>query len=313
MRAAGLALLVLAACATASPPQTAGTASRAVTFRSAGYGLEGTLTSPDGRAATAAVLIVGGSGPIDRDGVSRIAVSTPPIYRWWAEGLAAAGFTVFRYDKRFITHPNIEVASFDQEAQIADALAALSALRAAREAAGHPIFIIGHSEGGTLAPVVAGRAGAVTGVVLINSVVFAVDDLLVAQLDANPSISKAVVTETRKRLDAVKDGSFPPDELLLGAGVSYWKQWIDYSTSAKARLSELGPALLLVQCSRDQTLPGATLGRNRATMREIAAKNPRARFQELAGHDHFALRPGERAASPELMGTLIGWLQEAVR
>jgi pimeloyl-ACP methyl ester carboxylesterase len=313
MRAAGLALLVLAACATASPPQTAGTASRAVTFRSAGYGLEGTLTSPDGRAATAAVLIVGGSGPIDRDGVSRIAVSTPPIYRWWAEGLAAAGFTVFRYDKRFITHPNIEVASFDQEAQIADALAALSALRAAREAAGHPIFIIGHSEGGTLAPVVAGRAGAVTGVVLINSVVFAVDDLLVAQLDANPSISKAVVTATRKRLDAVKDGSFPPDELLLGAGVSYWKQWIDYSTSAKARLSELGPALLLVQCSRDQTLPGATLGRNRATMREIAAKNPRARFQELAGHDHFALRPGERAASPELMGTLIGWLQEAVR
>jgi len=106
MRAAGLALLVLAACATASPPQTAGTASRAVSFRSAGYGLEGTLTSPDGRAATAAVLIVGGSGPIDRDGVSRIAVSTPPIYRWWAEGLAAAGFTVFRYDKRFITHPS---------------------------------------------------------------------------------------------------------------------------------------------------------------------------------------------------------------
>ena len=313
MRAAGLALLVLAACATASPPQTAGTTSRAVSFRSAGYGLEGTLTSPDGRAATAAVLIVGGSGPIDRDGVSRIAVSTPPIYRWWAEGLAAAGFTVFRYDKRFTTHPSIEVASFDQEAQIADALAALSALRAAREAAGHPIFIIGHSEGGTLAPVVAARAGAVTGVVLINSVVFAVDDLLVAQLDANPAISKTVVTETRNRLDAVKDGSFPPDELLLGAGVSYWKQWIDYSTSAKARLSELGPALLLVQCSRDQTLPGATLGRNRATMREIAAKNPRARFQELAGHDHFALRPGERAASPELMGALIGWLQEAVR
>jgi len=313
MRAAGLALLVLAACATASPPSPAGTTSRAVSFRSAGYGLEGTLTSPDGRAATAAVLIVGGSGPIDRDGVSRIAVSTPPIYRWWEEGLAAAGFTVFRYDKRFITHPSIEVASFDQEAQIADALAALSALRAAREAAGHPIFIIGHSEGGTLAPVVAARAGAVTGVVLINSVVFAVDDLLVAQLDANPAISKTVVTETRNRLDAVKDGSFPPDELLLGAGVSYWKQWIDYSTSAKARLSELGPALLLVQCSRDQTLPGATLGRNRATMREIAAKNPRARFQELAGHDHFALRPGERAASPELMGTLIGWLQEVLR
>jgi hypothetical protein len=313
MRAAGLALLLLAACATASPPKTPGTANRAVSFRSAGYDLEGTLTSPDGRDATAGVLIVGGSGPVDRDGVSRIAVSTPPIYRWWAEGLAAAGFTVFRYDKRFVTHPSIDVASFDQEAQIADALAALSALRAAREAAGHPIFIIGHSEGGTLAPVVATRAGAVAGVALINTVEFPVDDLLVAQLDANPAISKAVVTETRNRLDAVKDGSFPPDELLLGAGVGYWKQWIDYSTSAKARLSELGPALLLVQCLRDQTLPGPTLGRNRANLREIAARNPKARVQELAGHDHFALRAGERAASPELMRTLIGWLHEVVR
>src|SRR4030095_276780 len=169
----------------ATPPKTPATTSRAVSFRSAGYGLEGTLTSPDGRAATAGVLIVGGSGPIDRDGFSRIAVSTPPIYRWWAEGLAAAGFTVFRYDKRFITHPSIEVASFDQEAQIADALAALSALSAAREAAGHPIFIIGHSEGGTLAPVVAARAGAVTGVVLINSVVFPVEDVLVGQVDGH--------------------------------------------------------------------------------------------------------------------------------
>ena len=188
-------------------------------------------------------MILGGSGPIDRDGVSRIAVSTPPIYRWWAEGLAVAGFTVFRYDKRFLTHPTLEVASFDQEAQIADALAALAALRAVREAAGHPIFIIGHSEGGTLAPVVATRAGAVAGVALINTVVFPVDQLLVAQLEADPAISKAVVTETRNRLDAVKDGSFPADELLLGAGVGYWKQWIDYSTSAKARLSEPGPAL----------------------------------------------------------------------
>ena len=169
MRAAGLALLVLAACATARPPASPGIASRAVSFRSAGYDLEGTLTSPDGRTATAGVLILGGSGPIDRDGVSRIAVSTPPIYRWWAEGLAAAGFTVFRYDKRFVTHPSLDVASFDQEAQIVDALAALATLGAAREAAGHPIFIIGHSEGGTLAPVAATRAGAMAGVALINT------------------------------------------------------------------------------------------------------------------------------------------------
>ena len=72
-------------------------------------------------------------------------------------------------------------------------------------------------------------------------------------------------------------------------------------------------ALALAQDPERLMRVRATLGRNRAILREIAAKNPRARVQELAGHDHFALRPGERAASPELMSTLIGWLHEAVR
>src|SRR5215470_13823236 len=98
---AGLAVLFLAACAPANtstspraptpssaPPPS--TTSRVVSFQSAGYALEGTLTSPEPRSAGAGILIIGGSGPIDRDGVSRIPVSTPPIYRWWAEGLAAA-------------------------------------------------------------------------------------------------------------------------------------------------------------------------------------------------------------------------------
>jgi pimeloyl-ACP methyl ester carboxylesterase len=318
---AGLALLILAACAptTAVKAPTAAvkapaTASRLVSFQSAGYKLEGTLTSPQGGATSAGILIIGGSGPIDRDGLARIAVSTPPIYRWWAEGLTAAGFTVLRYDKRFLTYPSIDIAAFDQEAQIADALAALAALRTAPEVVGRDVFIIGHSEGGTLAPVVATRAGAVAGVVLVNTLVFPVDELLVAQLDANRTISKAVVADTRTRLDAIKADSFPPDGTLLGAGAGYWKQWIEYSSSSAARLAELPVALLLVQCLRDQTLPGATLERNKAILRATAAKNRRARLHELAGHDHFAMRPGERGEpSPEFMSTVIGWLRQVAR
>jgi len=265
------------------------------------------------RSANAEVLIIAGSGPIDRDGVVRTETAIPPIYRWWAEDLAAAGFAVFRYDKRFVTYPRIDIAAFDQEAQIGDAMAALAALRASPEVAGRDVYIIGHSQGGTLAPIVATRAGAVAGVILVNTVVFPVDELLVPQLDANPGVPKTVVAETRRGLDAIKAGSFSPVGLLLGAGAGHWAQWIEYSAGAATRLSALPTAFLMVQCLSDETLPGPTLGRNLAILRATAARNPRARLRELHAHDHFAMRVGQQELSPEFMATLVGWLRDVAR
>jgi len=186
-------------------------------------------------------------------------------------------------------------------------------LRASPEVAGRDVYIIGHSEGGTLAPIVATRAGAVAGVIMVNTVVFPVDELLVAQLDANPGVPKTLVAETRRGLDAIKAGSFPPGGVLLGAGAGYWAQWIEYSAGAATRLSALPTALLMVQCSSDETLPGPTLGRNLGILREAAARNPRARLRELAAHDHFAMRLGRQEPSPEFIATLIGWLRDVAR
>src|SRR5262245_48155246 len=183
MWAAALALLILAGCSETTRPEAPGIASRAAVFQSAGYRLEGTLTSPS-RPPSAGALIIGGSGPIDRDGGSRVA-ATPPIYRWWAEELSLAGFAVLRYDKRFLTHPAIDIASFDEEAQIADALAALAFLRSAPEIAGRPVFVVGHSEGGTLAPIVATRAGGVAGVIDINWIVIQVCEFSLGLVDAD--------------------------------------------------------------------------------------------------------------------------------
>ena len=102
MWVAGLALLMLGACGPLSRADSPRVATRDVSFHSAGYRLEGTVTSPEQRPSSAGVLIIGGSGPIDRDGASRVA-ATPPVYRWWAEDLTAAGFATLRYDKRFVT------------------------------------------------------------------------------------------------------------------------------------------------------------------------------------------------------------------
>ena len=120
--------------------------SRETVFHSAAYCLNGTVTYPVWRAVIGGVLIIPGSGPVDRDGASRMAPSLPPVYREWAEQLSEAGFAVLRYDKRLLTYPDIDIPSFDQEAQIADALSALASLRSLLGSTPQPIFMIGHSK-----------------------------------------------------------------------------------------------------------------------------------------------------------------------
>jgi pimeloyl-ACP methyl ester carboxylesterase len=296
--------------AVALPVGAAGLESREVAFQSAGYRLVGTLSVPGG-PALAAVLILPGSGPTDRNGLSRVAPSMPPIYRQWAERLGEAGIGALRHDKRFLTHPDVDMPSFDQEAQIADSLSAVGFLRSTPEFASKPIFIAGHSEGGTLAPIVAQRAG-VAGVAVVNTVQFAADELVVAQLAAMKMPSDQL-DEVKRFFAQIKDGSFPRGGLLLGVGANYWTQWIKYSAGSRATLSRLSMPLLLIQSLDDETLPGGTLGRNVATLRAVASANRNAQLHELQGHDHQGMLSGSREPSGEFMRILSEWLRSEAR
>jgi len=68
-----------------------------------GFALAGTLSRPSNTAAGSrlpAVVLVGGSGPTDREET----VAGIAIFGELANGLADAGFLVLRYDKRTRTH-----------------------------------------------------------------------------------------------------------------------------------------------------------------------------------------------------------------
>ena len=286
-------------------------ASREVSFESAGYRLVGTLTIPAG-PALAAVLILPGSGPTDRNGASRLAPSMPPVYRQWAARLGDAGIGALRYDKRFLTHPDVDMPSFDQEAQIVDAVSAVGFLRSTPEFASKPIFIAGHSEGGTLAPLVAERAGKIAGVAIVNTVQFAADQLVLVQLGAM-NVPAEQLDQLKQSFARIKNGSFPRGRLLLGAGASYWAQWIKYSAASPNTLSRSSTPLLLIQSLSDETLPGGTLDRNLALLRGVASANSKAQLHELQGHDHQVMLPGSGEPSDEFMRILTEWLRREAR
>lgn len=132
--------------------------------------LAGTVTVPAGEGPFPAVVVVSGSGPQDRDGATPGAAALLGdlrLYRDLAHHLARRGVLVLRYDDRGVGESTFtgEAAALTPTDFADDAAAAVQFL------ADRPdvrwVGVVGHSEGGALAPVVASRVGAVDGVAMV--------------------------------------------------------------------------------------------------------------------------------------------------
>ncbi len=142
-----------------------------VSFVSEGITLSGTLILPAGVPPEEAtelvpgVLFIHGSGPIDRDGnVAGLAIDTQ---RQLAHALAKIGIGSLRYDKRGVGASGGSFAQASKDDLLADVRAALSFLRSAEGIDPERIFLVGHSEGGILAPIIVAGGEEVAGIVLL--------------------------------------------------------------------------------------------------------------------------------------------------
>jgi uncharacterized protein len=129
----------------------------------AGVTLAGTLTLPERDAPFPAVVLVSGSGPQDRD--ESILGHKPFLVL--ADYLTRRGIAVLRYDDRGVAASTGSFATATSEDFAGDAVAAVELLRSRSDIARDRIGIIGHSEGGLIAPMAANRSDAVAFVVLM--------------------------------------------------------------------------------------------------------------------------------------------------
>lgn len=141
-----------------------------VTFRGASDAVQlaGTLTRPDdaqrGRKLPA-ILLIAGSGPADRD--ESIANHRP--FRTIAEYLTAAGYAVLRYDKRGAGESTGPTDGLTLHDYAADAEAAFEFLRRQPDIDLQRTGILGHSEGGMIAPLIAAHRDDVAWLVLLGA------------------------------------------------------------------------------------------------------------------------------------------------
>jgi dienelactone hydrolase len=155
-------------------------ASRDVTFTSSdGTVLAGTLTvpSPHVRKTMPAVVLVHGSGPATRD--ERIGPNL--IFLELSNALSNHGYVVLRYDKRGIGKSGGNAKTTTRDQLLADARAAISFVAARSDVDPSDVFVLGHSEGGELAPSLAAGGAKLRGIALMAPPAIPLDQILMQQ------------------------------------------------------------------------------------------------------------------------------------
>lgn len=146
-----------------------------------GFVLAGTLSRPVQTSTTAkvlpAVVLVGGSGAMDRDGV----VFGVPVLGQLADALASAGFIVVRYDKRGLGQSGGRAESAGLADYAEDARATVQWLSKRKDVDKKKIVVIGHSEGGAVALMAASKDKAIAAVGLLAANGVTGAELILAQ------------------------------------------------------------------------------------------------------------------------------------
>jgi pimeloyl-ACP methyl ester carboxylesterase len=148
--------------------------------------LKGTMLSP-ATPGGPVVLIIPGSGPVDRDGNSGAGLKAS-TYRLLAEGLATQGITTVRIDKRGM-YASLAATPDGNAVTIAEYAADVHAWAAViRQKTGADcIWLLGHSEGGLVALAAAKDAPDFCGLLLIAAPGRPLGEILREQLKANPA------------------------------------------------------------------------------------------------------------------------------
>lgn len=199
-----------------------------VTFtnESSGNILSGTLTTPASTGLFPAVILIAGSGPNDRDET----VFGHKPFLVIADYLTRNGYSVLRYDKRGVGKSNGDYANATIQDFASDAAAALAFLKSQGNIDKNRIALIGHSEGGTIAPMVAANDTSVAAIVLMAGMGVKGSELMIQQ---NTDLLK-VAHVSQDVIDKVKVAL---EEIY--ASIQNWENSDDEQKKLRSRIGEI--------------------------------------------------------------------------
>jgi hypothetical protein len=287
------------------------TAEDVVVHTPAGLSLAGTLTIPKGRVTgrAPAVVTITGSGPDDRDEESTALKGYRP-FRELADSLGRRGIAVLRMDDRGVNGSDRGPPGPTSRDFADDIRAGVAYLRTRPEIDGDRIALVGHSEGGIIAPMIAGTDPRLRAIVLMAGTASPGREILEAQaLYAIDSVrhltggarEKALAT-SRRALDST------------AASVPWMKFFLDYDPSAQAR--RVTTPVLILQGTSDRQVPASeaeklasafrSAGNTSVSVRMFPATNHLFVADPSGGFDYATL--ASLHVRPEVLGAIGDWL-----
>lgn len=280
-------------------------------------GLYGSLIPTSDGKSTPMVLILPGSGPVDRDG-NALGMDTDSL-KLLARGLADLGISSLRIDKRgvgesFTAGPRVEDLRFGT--YVDDAVSWLEFLHRRSDVSG--LFIIGHSEG-ALVGTLAAKKTSVAGLILLEGAGKPIADVLERQL-ASAGVSQKLQRISKEITERLEHGVAVPNVPVELAALypprvqGYLMSWMPLDPAAE--LSTVTCPVLIVQGSTDLQvfLDDA---------HQLSAALPSARLVVIPGMNHILKEaPEDRAQNfatysnsflpldPQLLPVLADFMRE---
>ncbi|MBA7514390.1 hypothetical protein ES705_06418 [subsurface metagenome] len=163
----------------------------------AGVKLVGTLTLPSDKGVFPAVLLITGSGPQDRDET----IYSHRPFLVIADYLTRRGIAVLRVDDRGVGESTGDFSQATSEDFASDVLAGVEYLKTCKEIDPKKIGLIGHSEGGIIAPMVAVQSPDVAFIVMMAGTGLPGEEILYLQgalISRAMGISEEDITKNRQ-------------------------------------------------------------------------------------------------------------------
>jgi dienelactone hydrolase len=263
--------------------------------------LPGTLTMPVGPGPFAAVVLVHGSGPNDRDE----SYGPNKTFKDLALGLASRGVAVLRYDKRSKVF-GAKVASMQmltvKDEVIDDAVTAVRMLRKTPQIDPARVIVIGHSLGGTLIPRIGAAESKIAGLIVMAGATRQLAQAMLEQTQYMAAADGRVTPEEQQGIDdltalaktvaALTPADAAAARMIANVPASYWIDLRGYDPVASAK--SLKQPLLILQGERDYQV---TMAGDFDKWKSALEGRPHVTFHTYPSLNHLFL-PGTGKSMP---------------
>ena len=277
-----------------------------------------------------AVVLVAGSGPVDRDET----VAGIPIFAQLANSLADAGFIVVRYDKRGVGQSGGRDESATLQDYADDVRAVVEYLRKRKDVDPARVAVAGHSEGGLVTLLAAANVGKkkVPAIALLATpgtlggfLVLEQQQYLLDKLNLPEEEKQSRIALQRKIQAAVLGGTGweeIPEAYRKQADTAWFRSFLAFNPLKV--MDRVEQPVLIVQAGRDRQVPSPRHGELLLEAAKGRKKQPDASLVTLDGLNHlfvpadtgdvdeYAVLPDKRV-SPKVTDALVPWLREKLR